>query len=111
LFINSNHASDNLMWWLGTGFLIYLNMAPIMWDSKKQAMIKTSIFGAEIVTMEQGMEALRGLCYKLWMMGVSVSGPSYIFLRTICLWYITPNDLNWLSRSQTPSATMPCVNQ
>jgi hypothetical protein len=29
--------------------------------------------------MKQGMEALWGLRYKLWMMGVSVSGPSYIY--------------------------------
>ncbi len=54
-------------------------MAPIVWHSKKQAMIETSVFGAEFVTMKQGMEALWGLRYKLQMMGVSVSGPSYIF--------------------------------
>jgi hypothetical protein len=29
--------------------------------------------------MKQGMEPLGGLHYKLWMMGVSVSGPSYIY--------------------------------
>jgi len=62
-----------------TGFLIYLNMAPIVWHSKKQATIETSVFGAEFVAMKQGMEALRGLRYKLRMMGVSVSGPSYIY--------------------------------
>jgi hypothetical protein len=43
------------------GFLIYLNMAPIVWHSKKQSTIKTSVFGAEFVAMKQGMEALRGL--------------------------------------------------
>jgi hypothetical protein len=30
MFIDSNHASDHLMQWLCTGFLIYLNMAPII---------------------------------------------------------------------------------
>jgi hypothetical protein len=54
-------------------------MAPIVWHSKKQATIKTSVFGAEFVAMKQGMEALQGLRYKLRMMGVSVSGPSYIY--------------------------------
>ena len=54
-------------------------MAPIVLHSKKQVMIETSVFGAEFVAMKQGMEALRGLRYKLRMMGVSVSGPSYIY--------------------------------
>jgi hypothetical protein len=38
-----------------------------------------SVFGAEFVAMKQGMEALRGLRYKLRMMGVPISGPSYIY--------------------------------
>jgi hypothetical protein len=54
-------------------------MAPIVWHSKKQAMIETSVFGAEFIAMKQGMEALQCLRYKLQMMGVSVSGPSYIY--------------------------------
>jgi hypothetical protein len=42
MFVNSNHASDNLMQRLGTGFLIYLNMAPIMWHSKKSHLLEGS---------------------------------------------------------------------
>jgi hypothetical protein len=53
-------------------------MAPITWHSNKQPTIETSVFGAEFIAMKQGMEALQGLRYKLQMMGVSVSGPSYI---------------------------------
>ena len=37
------------------------------------------VFGAEFVAMKQGMEALQGLHYKLRMMGVKISGPSYIY--------------------------------
>ena len=54
-------------------------MAPIAWLSKKQATIETSVLGAEFVAMKQGMEALCGLRYKLCMMGVELSGPSYIY--------------------------------
>jgi hypothetical protein len=35
--------------------------------------------GAEFVAMKQGMETLRGIRYKLQMMGVPLSGPSYIY--------------------------------
>jgi hypothetical protein len=79
MFVDSDHASDHLTRRSRTGFLIYLNMAPIMWHSKKQATFETSVFGAEFVAMKQAMEALQGLRYKLRMMGVSVSGPSYIY--------------------------------
>jgi hypothetical protein len=64
---------------LRSGFLIYINSALIVWYSKRQATIETSVFGAEFVAMKQGMEALRGLRYKLRMMGVAISGPSYIY--------------------------------
>ena len=53
-------------------------MAPIIWFSKRQSTIETSVFGAEFVAMKQGMETLRGLRYKLRMMGVRLDAPSYI---------------------------------
>ena len=45
--------------------LIFMNMALIVWYSKKQSTIETSVFGAEFVAMKSGMEVLRGLRYKL----------------------------------------------
>ena len=37
------------------------------------------MFGAEFVAMKIGMESLRGLRYKLQMMGVPIFGPSLIY--------------------------------
>jgi hypothetical protein len=65
MFIDSDHAGDKLMQQSCMGFLIYLNMAPIVWHSKKQCTIETNMFDAEFVAMKQGMEALQGLGYKL----------------------------------------------
>ena len=56
-----------------------MNGAPIVWHSKRQSTIETSVFGAEFVAMKVGMETLRGLRYKLRMMGVQISGPSFIY--------------------------------
>ena len=61
------------------GFVIILNMAPIVWFSKKQSTVETSIFGAKFVAIKEGMETLRGLRYKLRLMGVELMGPSYIY--------------------------------
>jgi hypothetical protein len=41
-----------------TGFLIFCNMALIDWVFTKQATIATSVFGAELVAMEHGIEKL-----------------------------------------------------
>ena len=54
-------------------------MALIAAVSKKQPTIETSVFGAEFVAMKHGMETLCGIRYKLHMMGVPISGPSYIY--------------------------------
>ena len=79
LFCDSDHAGDKLRRRSRSGFLIYINSALIVWYSKRQATIEASVFGAEFVAMKQGMEALRGLRYKLHMMGVAIAGPSYIY--------------------------------
>eukprot|EP00804_Cyclotella_cryptica_P003089 CCRYP_006074-RA/>CCRYP_006074-RA protein AED:0.29 eAED:0.04 QI:0/0/0/0.75/0.33/0.5/4/0/1079 len=79
MFVDSDHAGDKLTRRSRTGFMIFMNTALIDALSKKQATIETSVFGAEFVALKHGMERLRGLRYKLRMMGVSISGPSYIY--------------------------------
>jgi hypothetical protein len=54
-------------------------MALIIWLSKRQPTIETSVFGAEFVAMKHGIETLRGLRYKLRMMGVPLTGPTFIY--------------------------------
>ena len=79
LFVDSDHASDKLTYQSHTGFFIFLNSTLILRKSKKQPMTETFIFVAEIVAMKHGIEMLCGLCYKLQMMGVPLSSPSYIY--------------------------------
>ena len=47
--------------------------------SKKQGSCETSTFGSEFVAMKQCCEYLRGLKYKLRMMGIPVTNPAFIF--------------------------------
>ncbi len=54
-------------------------MALIIWLSKRQPTIETSVFGDEFVAMKHGIKMLRGLRYKLQMMGVPLTGPSFIY--------------------------------
>ncbi len=76
---DSDHAGKKQTRRSRTGFLIFCNMALIDWVSKKQATIETSVFSAKFVAMKHSIEKLRGLCYKLHMMGLPLTGPSFIY--------------------------------
>jgi hypothetical protein len=78
-FVDSDHAGDVATRRSRTGFVIFLNSAPIYWFSKKQTSVETSSFGSEFIAMKQCCEYIRGLRYKLRMMGIPVEGPAYIF--------------------------------
>jgi hypothetical protein len=79
LFVDADHAGEHFTRQWRTGFVIYLNMAPIVWFSKRQPTVESSVFGAEFVAMKNGIETRRGLRYKLRMMGVAIDGPAYIY--------------------------------
>jgi hypothetical protein len=59
-------------------FLVYLNCAPVYWMSKKQTSVESSTFGSEFMAMKHCCEYIRGLRYKLRMMGIPCELPAYI---------------------------------
>jgi hypothetical protein len=79
MMCDGDHAGEKQTRRSCNGFLIFCNLALIDWVSKKQATIETSVFGAEFVAMKHGIEMLRGLCYKLCMMGIPLTCPSFIY--------------------------------
>jgi hypothetical protein len=58
--VDADHAADSVTRRSRTGFLVYLNCAPIYWSSKKQHQsVESSSFGSEFVaTMKQCCEYL-----------------------------------------------------
>jgi hypothetical protein len=79
LLVDSDHAGEQFTRRSRTGFLIYLNMVPILWFSKHQPTVESSVFGAEFFAMKNGIETCHGLRYKLRMMGVTLSGSPYFY--------------------------------
>ena len=77
--VDADHAADTTTRRSRTGFIVYLNSAPIYWMSKKQNSVESSSFGSEFTAMKQCTEYVRGLRYKLRMMGIPVIGPTYIY--------------------------------
>ena len=75
---DADHAADTTTRRSRTGFLVYLNSALIHWNSKNQTSVKSSSFVSMFTAMKQCTEYIRGLRYKLRMMGIPVIGPAYI---------------------------------
>ena len=62
-----------------TGFAVFLNNAPLYWSSRKQDSCEVSTFGSEFTAMKQALEYVRGLRYKLRMLGIPVEEPAFVF--------------------------------
>jgi hypothetical protein len=76
--VDANHAADTVTGRSRTGFLVFLNSAPVYWLSKKQGSVEISTFGSEFCAMKHCWEYLCGLRYKLRMLGISCEEPAYI---------------------------------
>ena len=71
-------------------------------SSKKQATIETSVFGAEFVAMKTGIETLRSLRYKLRMMGIAISWPTYIYSdNMLVIYYMQSPESTLCKKSNT----------
>jgi hypothetical protein len=79
VYVDSDHAGDTVTRRSRTGFLVFLNCALIQWTSKKQTSIETSSFGSEFMAMKAATEYVRGLRFKLRMMGIPVEGHTYVY--------------------------------
>ncbi len=79
MMVDSEHAREKRTQRSRNGFIIFCNLAPIIWLSKQQEPIESSVFDAEFVAMKHRIKMLRGLRYKIRMMGIPLSGPTYIY--------------------------------
>ena len=79
VFVEIDHAGDQVTRRSRTGFIVFLNYSHIYWSSKKQGSCETSTYGSETVEMKQACEFVRGLRYTLRMMSIPVDDPSLMF--------------------------------
>ena len=77
-FVDTNHAGDLITRRSRTGILIYVNRALIIWYSKCQNSVETSMFGSEFTALKTSIEMIKGLRFKLRMMGVPLDGPAHV---------------------------------
>ena len=71
------------------GFYLLEYSAKIQWFFKKQVSIETSVFGTVYMAMKIVIETLRGIRYNMRMIGVPISGQSYIYGYNMSVIYNT----------------------
>lgn len=78
-FVDVSHAAaDKVTRRSHSGYVIFLNQAPIMWFSKKQQTVETSMYSSEYIAMKACIEGIQHLRYKLRMFGVPITEESYV---------------------------------
>ena len=78
-YVDADHVGGSITRRYCMSFLVYLNCTPVYWMSKKQTSVETSSFGSEFIAMKQCTKYIRGLLYKLRMMGIPCTSPAFIF--------------------------------
>ena len=61
------------------GIILFGNLAPFLWYSKRQNMVESSTFGSEFVALQIVMELITLFWYKLRMFGILLDGHANIF--------------------------------
>ena len=88
-FVDADHASEILTRRSRTGFIIFLQMAPIYYCSKHQNSVEISIFGSDFMAMKHAIEKVSTLRYKLRMLRIPFSDLCYVYGDNKSVFFIT----------------------
>jgi hypothetical protein len=77
-FVDASHAANKATRRSHTGFIIFVNRAPIIWFSKRQNTVESSTFSSEFIAMRTCLDHITALRYKLRMFGIPIDGPTKV---------------------------------
>jgi hypothetical protein len=78
-FVDADHAGCRLTHRSHSDVLIFVNRAPIIWFSKRQATVEASTFKSESIAMQVAFNLIEALRYKLRMMGVPTEEATKVY--------------------------------
>ena len=64
-FVDASHAANKVTRRSHTGFIIFVNRAPVIWYSKAQTTVESSTFSSEFIALKTCTEHISALRYKL----------------------------------------------
>ena len=77
-YVDASHAANKVTRRSHTGFILFINRAPIVWYSKRQNTVEASTFSSEFIAMKVCVEHITALRFKLRMLGVPVTDPTKV---------------------------------
>ena len=77
-YVDASHAANKMTRRSHTGFILFVNRAPIIWYSKRQNTVESSTFSSEFIALKTCMESVVSLRYKLRMFGIPFEGPTQV---------------------------------
>jgi hypothetical protein len=77
-YVDASHAANKMTRRSHTGFILFVNRAPITWYSKRQNTVESSTFSSEFIALKTCMESIVSLQYKLHMFGIPFEGPTQV---------------------------------
>jgi hypothetical protein len=69
-YVDASHAANKKTRRSHTGYVIFLNRAPVVWYSKRQQTVETSTFSSEFIALKACLEAIEHLRFKLRCFGI-----------------------------------------
>ena len=72
-FCDSSHAANKKTRRSHTGYVTFVNRAPIKWISRRQNTVETSAFSSEFIALKQCIEDIEHLRFKLRMFGIPIA--------------------------------------
>ena len=78
VFVDADHAHDQVTRRSVAGIVVFLNNTPICWVSKRQKTVETSTYGSELIAARVATELTLELRYTLRMLGVPIDGPTLL---------------------------------
>ena len=78
VYVDADHAHDQVTRRSVTGILLMVNNTPIRWVSKRQKTVETSTYSSELVAARIAVELIVEYRYILRMLGVPVNEPAML---------------------------------
>ena len=64
-WVDASHAANKMTRKSHTGYIIFVNRAPIKWISRRQQTVETSAFSSEFIAMKQCIEDIEHIRFKI----------------------------------------------
>ena len=72
-FVDASHGANKKTRRSHSGYVIFVNRAPVKWYSKRQQTVETSAFSSEFIAMRHCIEDIEHIRFKLRMFGIPLS--------------------------------------